>query len=58
MAGLFNSTTVFNSLKTRFLCILSCSQYNKDTILKAIHNIKAAVPILVYVVLNITKIQF
>ena len=41
MAGLFNSTTVFNSLKIRFLCILSCSQYNKDTILKAIHNILA-----------------
>ena len=29
IAGLFNSTTVFNSLKTKFLCILSCFQYTQ-----------------------------
>ena len=39
MAGLFNSTTGFNSFKTKLLWILSCFQYNKDTILKAIHSL-------------------
>ena len=38
IAGLFYFTTAFNSLKTSCLCMLSCFQYNKDTIMKAIHN--------------------